>query len=82
MEQIIFSPKSLGSALKRQRKIKNLSQNEVGTPFKIDQTTVSSIEQGASGTRLETLFRMLAALDLEMLIRPKKPIKTKKGDNW
>ena len=81
MDQIVHSPKSLGIALKRQRKAKKLSQHEAGNTFKIDQTTVSSIEQGAAGTRLETLFRMLAALDLEMIIRPKKT-NDNNGDNW
>jgi len=82
MDQRIYSPKSLGSAIKRQRKAKKLSQTAAGTPFNIDQTTVSSIEQGAPGTRLETLFRILAALDLEMIIKPKKDIPIKKGENW
>lgn len=71
VELIVHSPQSLGAAIKRQRKAKELSQTEAGYPFDIDQTTVSSIEQGAPGTRLETLFRILAALDLEMVIRPK-----------
>ena len=70
MEQIISSPKALGNAIKRQRKGKKLSQQKAGSAFKIEQTTVSSIEGGASGTRLETVFRMLAALGLEMVIRP------------
>ena len=82
MTQLIYSPKSLGSAIKRQRKAKNLSQIEAGTPYKVDQTTISSIEQGAPGTRLETIFRMLAALDLEMVIRPKKHTSVKSGDSW
>jgi HTH-type transcriptional regulator/antitoxin HipB len=72
MEQFIYSPKSLGTAIKRQRKIKKLSQTQAGSTFKIEQSTISSIEQGAPGTRLETLFRVLAALDLEIIIRPKK----------
>jgi HTH-type transcriptional regulator/antitoxin HipB len=82
MDQIIYSPKSLGSAIKRERKAKKLSQTEAGTAFNLDQTTVSSIEQGAPGTRLETLFRILAALDLEMIIKPKKNVPMKKGENW
>lgn len=81
MDQIIHSSKALGIAIKRQRKIKKLSQNEAGNAFKLDQTTVSSIEQGAPGTRLETVFRMLAALDLEMIIKPKKS-NVNNGDNW
>ena len=82
MDQLIYSPKALGSALKRQRKEKNLSQQKAGSDFKINQTTISSIEQGAPGTRLETLFRILAALELEMIIRPKKPKKPLMGDHW
>lgn len=82
MDQITHSPKSLGIAIKRQRKAKGLTQHEAGKPFKLDQTTLSSIEQGAPGTRLETLFRLLSALDLEMIIRPKKVIDVKKEENW
>lgn len=82
MEQLIYSPKALGSAIKRQRKARKLNQKDAGSAFNLDQTTVSSIEQGASGTRLETLFRMLAALDLEMVVRPKKSIRHKGKENW
>ena len=82
MDQPVFSPKSLGSAIKRQRKAKKLTQQAAGIAFKLDQTTVSSIEQGAPGTRLETLFRMLAALDLEMIIKPKNLITSKKKESW
>lgn len=82
MDQIITSPKLLGSAIKRQRKAKKLTQKAAGNTFHLDQTTISSIEQGASGTRLETLFRILAALELEMIIRPKKAIPKKEGDLW
>jgi len=71
MEQIILSVKALGAAIKRWRKSKNLTQQAAGEAFNIGQVTVSSIENGAPGTKLETLFRMLAALDLELVIRPK-----------
>lgn len=81
MDTIVYSPKSLGNTIKRQRKAKKLSQKAAGAAFKLDQTTISSIEQGAPGTRLETLFRILAALDLEMIIKPKKNT-IKNGDNW
>ncbi len=71
MEQLVTSPQALGAALKRQRKLKRLNQKQAGHPFKIEQSTVSSIEAGAPGTRLETIFRLLAALDLELVIRSK-----------
>ena len=82
MEQLIHSAKSLGNALRRVRKLKKLSQKEAGIPFSLEQSTVSSLEQGAKGTRLETLFRMLAALDLEMVIRTKKTPTDNKKEEW
>lgn len=71
MEQLVYSPETLGNVVKRARKREGLNQKEAGTPFNIEQSTVSSIEQGTPGTRLETVFRLLAALDLEMVIRSK-----------
>lgn len=82
MEQLIYSPKALGSAIKRRRKAKNLSQKEAGNPVKLDQTTLSSIEQGAEGTRIGTLFRILAALELEMVLRPKKMMTDSNPEDW
>lgn len=82
MEQLIYSAKSLGSAIKRRRKAKKLTQQEAGSDFNLDQTTVSSIEQGAEGTRLQTLFRMLAALNLEMVIRPGNRTHRKGKEDW
>lgn len=72
MEQLINTLGALGAVIKRRRKEKNLTQSETGSPFNIDQSTFSSVEQGAEGTRLSTLFRILAALDLEMVIRSKE----------
>ena len=83
MEQFISSPKVLGIAIKRQRKAKKLNQCEAGASFKIEQSTLSSIENGAPGTRLETIFRVLAALDLEMIIKSKNSSsKINEEDLW
>jgi len=71
MHQVINSPLTLGQFLNRVRKSKKLTQHETGQTFKLDQTTISSIEQGAKGTRIDTIFRLLAALDLEMIIQEK-----------
>ena len=69
-------------SIKRQRKAKRLSQHDAGKAFKLDQTTISSVEQGAAGTRLETVFRLLAALDLEMVIRSKALPENQDGEDW
>jgi len=71
MKQVIRSPRALGAAIARQRRLKKLNQTQAGQPLKLEQSTMSSIERGAPGTRLDTLFRVLAALDLEMIIQSK-----------
>lgn len=82
MKQIVQSPEALGHFLQRVRKAKKLTQQEAGTHFRIDQTTISSIEQGAPGTRITTLFRLLAALDLELIVQDKENKPTKGKVNW
>ncbi|KTC65163.1 DNA-binding transcriptional regulator (plasmid) [Legionella adelaidensis] len=82
MEQLITSLHTLGTVIKRRRKAQKLTQTQAGIAFNIDQGTLSSIEQGAGGTRLTTLFRVLAALDLEMVIRPKKPNERDNEEQW
>lgn len=82
MEQLIHSLNALGSVIKRQRKSKKLTQTQAGLEFNIDQSTLSSVEQGAGGTRLVTLFRILAALNLEMVIRSKDENKQDIQGQW
>lgn len=84
MKQIVHSPESLAAFLRRVRKFKHLTQSMVGEgSFKIDQTTVSSIEQGAKGTRLDAVFRLLASLDLELIVQDKKLHKNnKEKEQW
>jgi len=82
MEQVVSSPKSLGAALRRQRKTKKLSQKKAGSSFKLEQSTVSGLENGAPGTRINTLFRMLAALDLEIVLRTKNTVDEMREEDW
>ena len=71
MQRKIISPESLGFALREERKRKGLNQTALGAPVGVDQTTVSKVEQGKPGTRLDTLFRLLSVLDLELVLQPK-----------
>lgn len=80
MKQVINSEQSLGDFLKRVRNNKGLTQAQTGEAFQLDQTTISSIEHGAKGTRLDTLFRHLASLGLEMVIQEKKAHDD--GEKW
>lgn len=77
------SPTSLGLILRAARKKKGLSQTEAGKSVGIDQPTMSKIERGESYARIDTLFRLLAALDMEMIVRPReKATDMNEGDTW
>jgi len=83
MIQKISSPETLGLALRAERKSKGMSQKAVGHSVGMEQHTISKIEKGNPGTELNTLFRLLAALDLELSVQPRqKPAIEINGDNW
>lgn len=83
MEYRVISPQSLGEALRAARKKKGMSQLEVGKSVGIDQPSMSKIERGESSARVDTLFRLLAALEMELVIQPRqKSLNQKKGDLW
>lgn len=78
MDQIARSPKDVGNALRNARKAQKLTQAELARRAGIWQRTISTIETSASGTKLDTIFDLLAALDLEIQIVPRS--KMKPGD--
>ena len=62
----VTSPTLLAAAVRDQRKISKLTQSEAAKQVGIKQTTVSDFELRPESTKLETLFKLLAALDLEL----------------
>lgn len=71
MDQIARTSKQIGDALRRRRRTLNLTQRDLGTKTTLRQATISAIEKGEPGTQLRTLFDVLAALNLEIVIRPR-----------
>jgi HTH-type transcriptional regulator / antitoxin HipB len=65
------TPTQLGAALRRYRKQLNVSQAELGGRISKRQATVSNLEADGSGT-LETLFAVLSALELELVVQPRR----------
>ena len=67
------NPAQVGNALLRYRKLEGWTQKKVGDRAGIKQGIISMVESGTQGTRLETLCKIMAALDLEFIIqkRPK-----------
>ena len=61
--------------MRRQRRKLGLNQTSVGGRTRLRQATISAVESGARGTQLGTLCDVLAALDLEFVIRPRTKAK-------
>ena len=71
MDQIARTTKDLGNVLRQARKARNLTQDDLAERAGIWQRTVSNIETSASGAKIDTIFDLLAALDLELHIVPR-----------
>jgi HTH-type transcriptional regulator / antitoxin HipB len=71
MDQITRTSPQLGAALRRRRKQAGLSQEALADKVKLRQATISRLESGDTGTKLGTLLNVVAALDLEIIVRPR-----------
>jgi HTH-type transcriptional regulator/antitoxin HipB len=68
---LIHNPKNLALYVSDQRKKLKLTQARAGDLVGLKQKTLSAFENNPDGTRVETLFRILAANGLEMHLVPK-----------
>ncbi|MDD2319232.1 MAG: helix-turn-helix transcriptional regulator [Geobacteraceae bacterium] len=81
--QIATSPKVLGQILKSFRLQKGLNQHQAGELVGLTQAMVSRIERGESNARIDTLFRLLAALGMEMIVQSKGTGRdSSDGEKW
>lgn len=71
MEQVARTTKQAGDAIRRVRRQRGLSQSALGAKMHVRQATVSKLEAGEPATQLKMLMDALAALDLELVIRPR-----------
>jgi HTH-type transcriptional regulator/antitoxin HipB len=67
-QHIARTEKQLGAILRRARKQAGLTQSGLAN---LRQGTVSRLEAGAPAIQLHTLMEALAALNLELVIRPR-----------
>jgi HTH-type transcriptional regulator/antitoxin HipB len=77
MEQIVRTAKQVGAAIRRVRRAKSLTQSGVGSKTRMRQGTISRLETGEADTQIRTLFEVLSALDLEIVIRPRSKASAK-----
>ncbi len=68
MDSIARQQSDLGAILRRRRKAKALTQTNVSELTSLRQSTLPRLEREGRGT-IDTLYKILAALDLEIVIR-------------
>ncbi|MGH2602151.1 MAG: helix-turn-helix domain-containing protein [Geminicoccaceae bacterium] len=71
MEQIGRTAPQIGAIVRRRRRQHGLTQAQLGARIGLRQATVSKLEAGQPATQLRTLLDALAALDLEIVVRPR-----------
>ncbi len=72
MGKVIRSNKDLGAAIRLARKHQNLRQVDVARTASVRQALVSDLENGVTTARLDTVMKVLAALDLDLSILPRR----------
>jgi len=68
METIARTPRQIGNSIRVGRRKLGLSQEQLAAKAGTRQGTLSDIENARSA-RLDTLLRILAVLDLELVVR-------------
>lgn len=71
VDQLARTAKQIGAALRRRRRALRLTQTDLAAKTNLRQATISALENGEDGTQLRTLFDVMAALELEFVIRPR-----------
>jgi HTH-type transcriptional regulator/antitoxin HipB len=69
LDQLARTINQIGNAIRRRRRFLKVSQEQLCQRSALRQATISSLESGDSAARLSTLFDVLAALDLELVVR-------------
>jgi HTH-type transcriptional regulator/antitoxin HipB len=71
MNTVTRTPQQLGQSLKARRAKLQLSQTEVAAKVGMKQNTVSVLEISTPSSSVESLFKVISALGLELVVREK-----------
>ena len=83
MEFIIRTPPQLGDALKARRATKKLTQQQAGSRVGLLPKTVSGLESKPERSSVESLLKLLSALDIELVLREKsRQSKAARTSEW
>lgn len=65
------TPQQLSAVLRGRRKALGLTQSDIGSKVGLLQKTVSALETDPAASSIASLYRLLAALDLELVLQPR-----------
>jgi HTH-type transcriptional regulator/antitoxin HipB len=71
MNYAAHTPKQLGQVLRGQRKSQKLTQKEAAQVVGLLPKTISKLELATETATIESLFKLLSALQLELVLRSK-----------
>lgn len=69
MKTLARVPKDIGHAIRTARRAQKLTQRQLAQRSGVWQETISKLENGVASAKLETVFDILAALDLELQVQ-------------
>lgn len=67
------TPKQLGQLLRGQRKSQQLTQKDAAKSVGLLPKTISKLELAPETATIESLFKLMSALQLELVVRTKSP---------
>ncbi|KJV26467.1 helix-turn-helix domain-containing protein [Luteibacter yeojuensis] len=79
--QPITLPNQLAAALRSQRTLRGMTQAEAGANVGLLQKTVSAMETSPERCSIFSLFKLIAALDLQLVLEPRGP-RRNTGVEW
>ncbi|MBI4005202.1 MAG: helix-turn-helix domain-containing protein [Gammaproteobacteria bacterium] len=79
MENSIYTAGQLGKVLRGRRKSLKLSQTAAAKIVGLLPKTISGLETTPERSSVESLFKLLSALELELVLRPKPFVKGKES---
>jgi len=81
VDYVARTPRQLGAILRACRKKRQMTQDMVGSRVGVRQSQISSIETRGADITVGTLYRLLSALDLELVLRNKRA-RDKRPTEW
>ncbi|MBW1252961.1 type II toxin-antitoxin system antitoxin HipB [Pantoea allii] len=79
---MIYSPRQLANQVKLLRQQDGLTQAELAKTVGLKQATLSHFENNPETTSLATLFKILQALNLAVVLQGNPPASASSEDAW